>query len=597
MQVNLTTGPYHSDMGFKPTKNQSYSSKINFGRNLMDVFERPAVVFTKEQYIIVADKLSHINLSSKLEKTKTIFATVEKMNKHDPMLIELKRLGNVYKKSLSIEDKKLLLKHEEKIHWQELETPEIGIVRNYHAMADKGINKDLIPAMNISNLNGLGRLNIAYDILGLKLDKNPQNYNLLAKLIKKTPDGSPFATEIKTWALSNSLSLAASSKDKVNLANYIIKNTKDKNLQKYANSVLTLAQEYNESKTFSKLFEKGLTNAEKVHTIVLLAQNKSKKLAEIIPSILNSKKTSPEIRLNVIWAAGHCKSKENFDLLFKIANDKSKKPDMREMALHSLAKYLRTNESEVKNTLQSVIDEKSDLSELAQILLEKTEGRYYIKDKELAKLSENEKARYIKLRDKYINSDTKLNIQQTNAFDRALLPLAKTLKRLTHRSKISITIDTITKIFKEDIATRAFSNNPAYRGEFRDSITGLSSQKSIIVNKSELKDPNKYNIIAHEFNHNFYRNILDENDSDKLASLYKNAVIGNRCLDRYTAIDIKEYFAQGNEAYCSVYKPHEVIYNSNDYILGGKAHLRSTLKRNDPELYDFIEYCIKKYNS
>lgn len=597
MQVNLTIGAYHSDMGFKPTKNQSYSSKINFGRSFMDIFERPAVEFSKEQYIILADKLSHINLASKLEKSKTILATVEKMNKHDPMLIELKRLGAVYKKSLSIEDKKILLKHEEKIHWQELETPEIGIVRNYQAMADKGINKNLIPAMNISNLNGICRLKIAYDALGLKLDKNLQNYNLLANLVKKSPDGTPFATEIKTWALADSLSLSPSSEDTANLANYIIKKTKDKNLQKYANSVSTLAPEYNEAKIFSKLFEKGLTNAEKVQTIVLLAQNKSKKLSEIIPSILNNKKTHPEIKLNAIWAAGHCKSKENFDLLFKIANDKSKKSDMREMALHSIAKYLRTNESEVKTTLQSVIDEKSDLSELAQILLEKTEGRYYIKDKELAKLSEKEKARYIKLRDKYINSDTKLNIQQTNAFDRALLPLAKTLKRLTHRSKISITLDTITKIFKEDIATRAFSNNPAYRGEFRDSITGLSSQKSVVINKSELKSVSKYNVTGHEFTHCFFRNILDKGDSDKITSLYEKAVKANKCIDSYSAKDVKEYFAQGYEAYCSVYKPHEVIYQSNDYISGVNAHLRSTLKRKDPELYDFIEYCMKKYNS
>ena len=252
----------------------------------------------------------------------------------------------------------------------------------------------------------------------------------------------------------------------------------------------------------------------------------------------------------------------------------------------------------MKATLNKVIKEKSDLSELANILLEKCEGRYYSKDKELAHLRDEEKFLYKQSRDKYLTTDFKMNIQQTNIIDRALSKFKKPLAELAGRdAKLYIMKDTCTRAAAEGIGVRHIKKgDPIHSGFFYDSATGMSMPpKLIFVSKKDLKTKDKFNTFAHEFNHAFYRTCLTEGeDKEKLLLLYKNAVEQGRCLDKYAEYTDGEYFAQGHEAYCSVYKPHNAIFDNNDFN-DTTCHLRSTLKRKDPELYDFIEHCIKKY--
>jgi len=573
---------------------RSYATPVSFCG--VDVFERGAVQFSKELCVEAANQLFKAKTTSEVSNA---FDKISLINKIDPQLDKLDKLSNKYKKTLSLDDKKILLKHEENMHWEELETPEVGVVRNFFDMYEAGINEKFIPAMQISTLNGLGRIAEAYSVFGLRLPPDQAHFNLLKKLVEHTPDSSTFAHDIKSQALACAGDVATNDEDFTKLASYIKKNTNDKELKLYANSMIDCSIEYNEAELLNKLSGNGLQDYEKISVIQTLVTEKSEKLAEGLPAMIQDPKASHKVKISAVWAAGKCKSSENFDLLYKMANNNDvKKLEEREMALHSISLYLRTNEAQVKSTLNNVIKEKSDLSELATILLEKSEGRYYTKDKELAHLSEEEKTLYKAMRDKYVETDFKPNIQQANIIDRALILFKNSIATIAGKNtRLYVADETCTRYLKDSVGVRLFAADPVYAGYFYDSMTGFATPKKVFVNKSDLKDVTKYNVLAHEFNHSFLNHCLSPGeDQKKLRSLYKTAVKRDKCLDDYAQLTPNEYFAQGYEAYCSVYKPHDTLLGNNDFA-NGNCHLRSTLKRKDPDLYDFIEHCIKKYNS
>ena len=590
MQINFSQNIKTVNNYPKIGEKRSYSTPVDFCG--ADVFVKPAVKFSKELCIDTVNKLLKGENISEIKKTMSII----KMS--DPELIELDRLATVYKNSSTLENKKILLKHEENMHWQELETPKIGLVRCFHDMTMAGIGKDFIPAMNISTINGIGRTQQAYDALGLKFEPDEKHFNLLKNLIEKTPDDSPFAIIIKRSALTLAFYVKKDFADFAKLAKYIKENTNNEGLKILANRAINGSSKYNELEFLNKLSGGELKDFEKTDVIKTLAKNKSKKLAELLPAMIKDKKASHEAKLTAVWAAGRCQSKENFDLLYKIVNNKaSKNLETREMAVNSLALYLRSNENKVKQTLNNVIKEKSDLSELATILLEKTEGIYYTKDKELANLSEAEKALYKNIRNKYVETDFKVNVQKTNMLDRAFAPFKKVLANLADNdSKMHIMDDTYTKVSRDDIGIREFTDDPAYGGDFNDSTTMVSDFRDIFINKKMLNLESKHSFPAHEFNHAFVKKCISYEDKNKLKLLYQNAVNKDKCLDNYAKLTPLEYFAQGYEAYVSVYKPHSIIIENNNFY-SGLANLRSTLKRKDPDLYNFIEECIKNYNS
>ena len=277
------------------------------------------------------------------------------------------------------------------------------------------------------------------------------------------------------------------------------------------------------------------------------------------------------------------------------------------MDLHKLVMYVKQHKADVKQILHKIIAQKSDLSELAQILLEKTEGRYHSRDYELNRLglSAQEKEQFITARNEYIQThgyNLLVNPQEANYLDRALAPFKKTIEVIVQKgSRAHIIEDTETLVFPEYAGKRSFVPNIECGGYFYDSLRGVNKfgpgmPSTVIMHKNELLDKDKSNTLAHEFNHNFLHEILDEEDSTTLSRLYKQAVKDKKCLDDYAALNVSEYFAQGYEAYCSIYKPHISMIDNSDYVYGGSCHVRSTLKRKDPELYNFIEYCIKKYN-
>jgi hypothetical protein len=569
---------------------------------------------TEDSFVKTSDTQAEFEKDAKLyteqmlETAQGSSLLLKKLKKSDVNAIELNKLAEKYKKTLSLEDKKALLKHEEKILWQELEKPEIGVFRNIKEMKNARMNlkpSEIIPVIKLSALMGLSRMRQAYDDLDIKFEDGAKKLEILQNVIRNTPDDSLYAFKIKERSLNNALGVSPDRTQLCDFLNYVIKNETNDKIKNRAEKYL-YGRKYDETKLIESLNNDQIIIDQKKSIIKTLGMNYSEKLKEILPQIIKNENTDKDIKTAAIWAAGRCQSQKAFDLLYKITNNKDEKnPEQREMALHSLALYVKNNKDQVKQTLHNVIAEKSDLSKLAQILLEKVEGRFNEKDHELDHLgfSEEDKKKFEESRKEYIQThDDNLNIQQTNWVDRALAPLAAALEKIAQNgSKAHIQKDTYTLIFPENAGKRNFVQNVEYGGDFNDSImsanlSGPGMPSKIIVNENRLKLKTKANILAHEFNHNFLHDLLNKEDTKTLNELYEKAKAGEKCLDDYAALNVYEYFAQGYEAYCTVYKPHSAMIDNDDYVLGGRCHVQSTLKRKDPELYDFIEHCIKKYN-
>ena len=46
----------------------------------------------------------------------------------------------------------------------------------------------------------------------------------------------------------------------------------------------------------------------------------------------------------------------------------------------------------------------------------------------------------------------------------------------------------------------------------------------------------------------------------------------------------------------TICKSCKKVIDNDDYQIARFAHVRSTLKKKDPDLYKFIEHCINKYS-
>jgi hypothetical protein len=89
-----------------------------------------------------------------------------------------------------------------------------------------------------------------------------------------------------------------------------------------------------------------------------------------------------------------------------------------------------------------------------------------------------------------------------------------------------------------------------------------------------------FNTIAHEFAHQVHTSVFDEPLTKRIKLLYARALDADRALDYYAAANEYEYFAQGYEAYVSLFKRPSTGVTAR--------HTREELRRRDPELFRFI---------
>lgn len=546
------------------------------------------------------------NISKLPTPPQAVFCGKDKFVKpNDAEASELTFLCQNYLSEPTKENKIKILNQEQNMLWEELDNRMLTIQRNSSALKRIDYKEgSLFSGIDKSNLNGLIFDISAHESLSVKIELDKNKIRILNKVVDDTDKSPHFKNDI----LDNSLYVFSKYYNRTP-NNDVFKNDfiefLDKIESKCENkgTLNTINKIKTDCLSEDELVENILNNNNVENNIEILSHKKSPRLTPMLKNFM-TEETPTEIKKTAVWAAGRNRSNENFKILKGLIADKSEENEpVREIAIHSAAMYLKSNNEEVKSILKTVINEKSDLSELASILLEKVEGRYYKKDKvlDLYELSKKDRTSYINAKDKIVKANFKINNQKHNALDEAFLPLKNVFKAFggtgffnLKNLDIQLVDDTITRIEKAFCGVRVFRNNFSNSGMYEDAVSGVSIGTLNVVNKNSLAPSNNNNTVAHEFTHAFHRNKLSSQDSKTLDSLYKKAVEENKCIDAYATTNVYEYFAQGYEAFISVYKPHSTLMEKKDFQ-STVYNACSDLKRKDPDLYNFIEHCIKKY--
>lgn len=120
-----------------------------------------------------------------------------------------------------------------------------------------------------------------------------------------------------------------------------------------------------------------------------------------------------------------------------------------------------------------------------------------------------------------------------------------------------------------------------FDGRFYGSLRGVGGVATVTgIEALTIAARGGFNTVAHEFAHQIHNCALDAPTRNRVEKLFINAKKENRFLDYYSAANEWEYFAQGYEAFISVYK------RPNAGVTG--RHTREELKTIDPDLYQFF---------
>ena len=519
-------------------------------------------------------------------------------HKNDVLMDELDVLVSKYRQSLSVEDKKKLIEQERRILLDGLKNPEMTLARNYENVS-KFITPDskilVDDALRLFDATGFFRLaRLSGDF---KITPKNEDFEILKQAYFNTDGNTKFGNRAKDIILTTLDSIQQRTpnfKDDITRMLLEIKEkTKNKNLQEYIETVL-------EGKSVDNLLQDlnlNPDNEKKLQALLLNSKpNSNEKITDLTTRILKRRGVSYETYEFAILGAGKFRSDANFEILKNIALKKADKDArFKECALQSLALYIKDKPDEVKDVLTQVKKENSIYSPLATILYDKVTGNYHNQhNRELkyAKLNKKQIDKYNKNKLKILQLEESLNKKQQNACDRFLLPFKKVLSRLDSDGyKYIIQSDTFTKQHPELSGKRYFETGAGIlnSGDFYDVFDGINAENYSMMNKYRISPANHANQTGHELGHAINRLFIDS-DSKTLNRLYQKALKMGIVLDYYAAANMHEYFAQGVEAFISIYKPHREILNNNPL-----AHTRYELLVKDPDLYKFVRKCLKRY--
>lgn len=491
---------------------------------------------------------------------------------NDKVLCELRLLANRYRQSLSIEDKAKLLNHERDILYEELEHPELTLARNYAKIKDMGLTKedkkDILAHLYSFNAMALGRIEALNEPFDTNI--NSEKIRVIEDVCKKIAnDESVFDSTKEELAETCSL-----------LKSYLAIKNEDASQEEVETEQIEIDLN---TRKFDALRE-FLVDTELDSREVGFAK-------ELISNILSDKNAEPEALNCVIWAGGKYKNDEIFEKLKQIASDKDE-ADVRkkELAIHSVSMYAREKFKEVNAILVDIIlNDESELVPLAAIIYNKLQGKHYSKvDREICALSDEEQVEFKDLRDKFVLYDKDFSFRKINAIDRGLYPFRRALNYFVKDLGKNVHIlgeDTYTSLKPSRAGVRSFNMGMGNNGSFYDSFLGINTNEHTVIPK-EIEDDTQYNAITHECAHLLHRS-LPKNIKEEIEYLYKKAIEENRTLDYYAALNSSEYFAQGFEAYASIYKPHKYLMDNNAF-----DNTLYKLINKDPELYELIEYIV-----
>ncbi len=495
---------------------------------------------------------------------------------NDSIMCELKMLADRYRQSLSIDDKAKLIQYEREVLYEELEHPELTLARNYANIKNLGLNKnekkEILAHLYDFNTKALARienLSEPFDTV-VNLDK----IRILENICKK---------------ISNNESIFDSTRDElaetlVFFKEYMAVANEEELQEKGENEKIEIDLNTRDIETLRTFF----VDTEPDATEVEFAK-------ELVTTILADKTAEPEALHYAVWAGGKYKSNEIFEKIKQIASDKNEL-DIRkkELAIHSVSMYAREKFEEVNSILVDIIlNDESELVPLAAIIYNKLQGKHYSRpDREICAMSDEEKAEFKGLRDKFIPTEKDLSPREINTIDRGLYPFRKALSFFVKDLNRKIYIlgeDTYTCLNPERAGKRSFSLGIGNNGSFYDSFIGINTKEHTVIPK-DIENSSQYNAITHECAH-LLHGFLPPKTKEKIEYLYDKAIRENRTLDYYAAVNSNEYFAQGLEAYVSIYKPHNCLMDDDAW-----SNTIYKLMQKDPELYELIEYIVENLN-
>lgn len=517
---------------------------------------------------------------------------------NDILLNELKIIAEQYKSTFNLDKKVELLTKERDILYQELEQPELTLARNYNAIRDffgKKIKGDEI--LDILRLFSITGINRNEKLKGPFFHKSPESrLDVLEKAYLEFSESTNAGLRGKDYVLEVLKTLETRNpefKEKI-LCIYdkLLKNTEYEGLK---DKILAASEKFDKDKIFSSLKEEPI-QANKLSILLLKSKDNDKEIAKFINEILQNQNIDSECQELAIWGAGKHKSNENFNLIKNIAlNENEPNIRKREFAIHSVALYLKHKPEEVKEIISKIKNENSQFSSLGTVLYDKITGNYHgKKNRELhyLKYSDEEIENFRKNINKFYEPEKTLNTQQENACHRATAYLNNNIleKIISNGNKYYLQDDTFTKL-NPLLTGKRYINKGAgiyNSGDFYDAFDGICTQNYNMMNLYRVSNSEHTNVLAHENAHTL-NNFFDTKDSLKLHQLYENAMNKEIFLDSYAAANPREYFAQGTMAYATAYLPHKELIGSYD-------HTRYELLFKDPELYNFVDYILKKYN-
>lgn len=516
--------------------------------------------------------------TSKILSPKHLLETVQKKGyfpnyshdlSNDKVLCELKFLADKYRQSLSIDDKQNLIHHEINMLYEELEHPELTLARNYSEIKsmyfEKKDKKNILNFLDLFNANALRRIEFLQEPFEniLTLDK----IKILEGFLERI-SSNKLAFEITKTNISDIYQTFLAAKTDIDSEDVeFIEEFEDFDID-----IKTREPE---------VLHEFLVDSELDKTLVEDAK-------ALILDILSDKDASPEALHYAVWGGGKYRNDEIFEQLKNIVFDKNEE-DIRkqEFALHSISKYAREKYNEVDSIMDKLSDDEDFvLNSLAIIIYNKLHGEHYgEEDREISCWNHEEKADFKKWRDLFVNSKEELSPRKINAIDRGLMPfrnvIAKFVKNLGRQVYI-LGDDSYTKIRPNKAGERSFAMG-ANSGAFYDSFYDINNELDTVISR-DVESKYQHNAIAHECAH-LLQKFLPPEIQIEIEKLYQKALEENRCLDDYAATNSQEYFAQGLEAYVSVYKPHRFLMDNN-----GWDNTLYKLIYKDPGLYELINY-------
>ena len=524
----------------------------------------------------------------------------EYKHENDALNSDLETIAQKYKQTKDLQTKSELIAHEKKILLDGLKNPGMTLARNYKDISkfikpeDKEIIvEDALRLFDATGLNRLVGLSGAFKTIG-----NNSDIDIIKNAYFSINEDTPIGLRAKNYliiALNKLQNKEPKLKEATNNTLLeMLNKTTNQNLIDNINSVL-------EIQDVNSLINDLKTNPNQENNLRFLLfktrANSNSDIAKLLTGILNNINISQEVFEVALLGAGKFRNDNNFSILKSVALDKSvKEIRNREFALHSIALYIKEKPEEVKAILSQVEQEKSIYGSLARILNDKVNGNYHNQDNRefrYAKMNKKQIQRFNKNKSRFLIVEDSLNKKQQNACDRFILPFRKLLGQFVNDDyKFFVQADSFTKQNFEFAGCRYFQDDVGILnvGDFYDAFDGINASNYSMMNKYRVSPANHSNQTGHELGHALNR-MFDETDMKTIVRLYNNAVKNGKALDYYAAANYREYFAQGCEAFISLYKPHKnLLYN--DPI----AHTKFELLKKDPELFMFIKKCLKKYH-